>query len=152
MGRGKVIDSASAFHRKIVDFIGDFNKSGEAPTDHALWQYLNVQPSEFEHLSKGLDKGGKPWSHGTKIDNDPEARQVWAERDKREAEDAAKKLVAFREDRLVKQLEESRTTSSNVIFQLKQAKNGGYQDIQTTDTNASVTIKIDGIGGLDAFK
>ena len=73
-------------------------------------------------------------------------------RDKREAEDAVKKLIAYREDRLVKELEKSRTTSSNVIFQLKQPKNGGYQDVQQVDSSAQVTIRIDGIGGLESFK
>lgn len=146
------ITSAAEFHRKIMEFIEQSSEKQYPPTDHALWSFLGVRPSEFDNLSKGKDKDGKPWLHGPTIDNDSEARKMWEERDKRDAEDAIKKLVAYREDRLVRELEKSRTTSSNVIFQLKQPKNGGYQDIQQQDSNASVTIKIDGIGGLEAFK
>lgn len=144
--------TAADFSKHINAFIAESEQKGFAPTDHVLWAYLGVKPSEFEHLSHGKAKDGKPWSHGPKVDNDAEARKIWEERDKREAEDAVKKLIAYREDRLVKELEKSRTTSSNVIFQLKQPKNGGYQDIQQSDSNATVTVKIDGIGGLEAFK
>lgn len=148
----KRIGSAADFHRTIVDFIEDSAQNGYAPTDHALYQFLGLRPSEYEQLSKGKRQDGTSWSHGPAVDNDQEARKIWEERDKREADDAVKKLIAYREDRLVKELEKSRTTSSNVIFQLKQPKNGGYQDIQQTDSSATVTVKIDGIGGLEAFK
>ena len=145
----KQFNSAADFHQKILDFIKVSEKDGTAPTDHALWNYLGVRPSEYEQLSKGRNVDGSAWNHRT---HDPEEVKVWEERDKREAEDATKKLVAYREDRLVRELEKSRTTSSNVIFQLKQPKNGGYQDVQQVEGNSSVTIKVDGIGGLEAFK
>lgn len=146
----KNFSSASDFSRHINGFIADSQTEGYAPTDHMLYQYLGVKPSEFEHLSKGLRPDGSSWYQGGKVNE--EERKVMEERDKTEAEDAVKKLVSYREDRLVRELEKSRTTSSNVIFQLKQTKNGGYQDIQTTDNSSQVTIKVEGIGGLEAFK
>ncbi len=145
----KQINSAADFSKHINGFIELSQAEGFAPTDHALWNYLGVKPSEYEHLAKGRNVDGSAWNHKT---HQPDEVKVWEERDKREAEDATKKLIAYREDRLVKELEKSRTTSSNVIFQLKQPKNGGYQDVQQTESNASVTIKVDGIGGLEAFK
>lgn len=147
--RRKNIANISDFVKHINAFIELSQAEGFAPTDHALWSYLGVKPSEYEYLSKGRNPDGGVWEHRCKTD---EEKKVWEERDKREAEDAVKKLVAYREDRLVKELEKSRTTSSNVIFQLKQPKNGGYQDIQQQQNDSSVTIKIDGIGGLEAFK
>lgn len=146
----KNIQSASDFSKHINGFIEDSIKEGYAPTDHKLYQYLGVKPSEFDNLSKGLRHDGSSWYQG--MGNKEEEGKKRGEEDKREAEDAIKKLVAYREDRLVQELEKSRTTSSNVIFQLKQAKNGGYQDVQTQDATASVTIKVEGIGGLDSFK
>lgn len=145
----KKIASIQDFVKHINAFIELSQEKGFAPTDHALWSYLGVKPSEYDHLSKGRNPDGGVWEHRCKTD---EEQKMWEERDKREADDAVKKLVAYREDRLVKELEKSRTTSSNVIFQLKQPKNGGYQDVQQTESNASVTIKVDGIGGLEAFK
>lgn len=145
----KKIACAADFSRHINDFILKTQKEEIAPTDHALWSYLGVKPSEFEQLAKGKDPMGNPWEHHCKTE---EEEKVERERDKTEADDAMKKLVAYREDRLVKELEKSRTTSSNVIFQLKQPKNGGYQDTIQTDSNSQVTIRIDGIGGLESFK
>ena len=145
----KKLANISDFVKHINAFIELSQAEDFAPTDHALWSYLGVKPSEYDHLSKGRNPDGGVWEHRCKTD---EEKKVWEERDKREAEDAVKKLVAYREDRLVKELEKSRTTSSNVIFQLKQPKNGGYQDIQQQQNDSSVTIKIDGIGGLEAFK
>lgn len=149
MAKKKKIDSAADLHAKVLDFIGVCEESGDAPTDFALWSYLGVRPSEWDNLIKGKNKDGRPWEHCQRTD---EGKKVWEERDKRETEDALKKLTAFREDRLVRQLEASKNANTNAIFQLKQAKNGGYQDVQTTDNNAAITIKIDGIGGLESFK
>ena len=39
------------------------------------------------------------------------------------------------------------------IFQLKQPFNGGYvESTQQVDQGATVTLKIEGVGGVDAFK
>lgn len=146
----KPIASASDFAKHINGFINRMEAEGTAPTDHRLYQYLGVKPSEYDNLCKGLRPDGTAWHHGDGLSEDE--RKVWGERDRVEADDAIKKLVAYREDRLVQELEKSRTTSSNVIFQLKQPKNGGYQDIQATDNTAQVTVKVEGIGGLEAFR
>lgn len=146
----KSIQSAADFSKHINGFIEDSIASGYAPTDHRLYQYLGVKPSEYDHLAKGLRPDGTAWNQGGNMSEDE--RKVCRERDRTEAEDAVKKLVAYREDRLVQELEQSRTTSSNVIFQLKQPKNGGYQDIQQQDNTANVTIKVEGIGGLESFR
>lgn len=149
MGRKRVINSAEEFAGKVLDFIKVCANSDTSPTDYELWQYLGVKPSEWDALSRGQDQDGKPWPSKAK---DEDERRRAEERDKVQAEDAVKKLVAFREDRLVKKLEESKNVNGNTIFLLKQAKNGGYQDTMSQDLSASVTVKVEGVGGLDAFK
>lgn len=149
MGRRKAIRSAEDFAAKVLDFIGVCEVSGQSPTDYELWQFLGVSASEWESLTKGLDRDGKSWPNKARTE---EERKRAEEMDKREAGDAVKKLVAYREDRLVKKLEESKNVNGNTIFLLKQAKNGGYQDTQSQDVAATVTVKIDGVGGLESFR
>ena len=145
----KKIECAEDFHTKILEFIRHCEENDLAPTDFRLWEFLGVTPSEYKHLSDGKDRAGKAWKHRTKTE---EEEKGCLEMDKRAVDDALKRLIAYREDRLVQQLEQSKGANSNAIFQLKQAKNGGYQDIQQADNNATITIKVDGVGGLDAFK
>lgn len=149
MGRQKTIKSAEDFAAKVLDFIGVCEDSGQSPTDYALWQFLGVSASEWDSLSKGLDRDGRAWPNRAKSE---EERKRAEETDKREAGDAVKRLVAYREDRLVKKLEESRNVNGNTIFLLKQAKNGGYQDTQQAEVGGTVTVKIDGVGGLESFR
>lgn len=149
MGRRRQINSAEDFALKVLDFIDVCSDSDTSPTDYELWQFLQVKPSEWEALSRGQDRDGKPWPNKAK---DEEDRKRAEEMDKRQAEDAVKKLVAFREDRLVKKLEESKNVNGNTIFLLKQAKNGGYQDVQSQDMSATVEVRIAGVGGLEAFR
>lgn len=149
MGRKRVISSAEDFALKVLDFIDVCEASGQSPTDYELWQFLQVKPSEWDALCRGQDRDGKPWPNKAK---DEEDRKRAEEMDKRQAEDAVKKLVAFREDRLVKKLEESRNVNGNTIFLLKQQKNGGYQDVQSQDMSATVEVRIAGVGGLEAFR
>ena len=149
MGRYKVIKSAEDFAAKVLDFIGVCESAEQSPTDYELWQFLGVSASEWDNLSKGLDRNGKAWPNRAKSE---EERKRAEEADKREAGDAVKKLVAYREDRLVKRLEESRNVNGNTIFLLKQAKNGGYVDVQKDEVGGAVTVKIDGVGGLESFR
>lgn len=149
MGRRKAITSAADFAAKVLDFIEVCDSAGLSPTDYELWQFLGVSASEWDSLAKGLDRDGKAWSNKA---NSEEERKKAEEKDKREAGDAVKKLVAFREDRLVKRLEESRNVNGNTIFLLKQAKNGGYVDVQKDEVGGTVTVKIDGVGGLESFR
>lgn len=149
MGAKKKIESAADFQVKISEFIRYCEENDTAPTDYLLWNFLGLKPSQFDAWAKYKMPDGKPF--GSEIANEEKRKKV-VEEDKRRVDDAIKSLTAFREDRLVRQLEASRNANTNAIFQLKQAKNGGYQDVQGNDTNASVTIKIDGIGGLEAFK
>lgn len=149
MGRQKTIRSAEDFAAKVLDFIGVCESKEQSPTDYELWQFLGVTASEWDNLSRGLDRDGKAWPNKA-IDED--GRKRAEEMDKRQAGDAVKKLVAYREDRLVKRLEESKNVNGNTIFLLKQAKNGGYQDIQKDEVGGTVTVKIDGVGGLESFR
>ena len=149
MGRQKTIKSAEDFAAKVLDFIGVCESAGQSPTDYELWQFLGVSASEWDSLSKGLDRDGRAWPNKAKSE---EERKRAEETDKREAGDAVKRLVAYREDRLVKRLEESRNVNGNTIFLLKQAKNGGYQDTQQAEVGGTVTVKIDGVGGLESFR
>lgn len=149
MGRRKAITSAEDFAAKVLDFIEVCEDSEQSPTDYALWQFLGASASEWDSLSRGLDRDGKAWPNKAKSE---EERKRAEEMDKRQAGDAVKKLVAYREDRLVKRLEESKNVNGNTIFLLKQAKNGGYQDIQKDEVGGTVTVKIDGVGGLESFR
>ena len=149
MGRQKAIRSAEDFAAKVLDFIGVCEASEQSPTDYALWGFLGVTASEWDNLSRGLDRDGRTWPNKA---NSEEERKKAEEMDKRQAGDAVKKLVAFREDRLVKRLEEAKQVNGNTIFLLKQAKNGGYQDVQQVEAGGSVTVKIDGVGGLESFR
>lgn len=149
MGRQKAIRSAEDFAAKVLDFIGVCESKEQSPTDYALWGFLGVTASEWDNLSRGLDRDGKAWPNKS---NSEEERKKAEEMDRRQAGDAVKKLVAFREDRLVKRLEEAKQVNGNTIFLLKQAKNGGYQDVQQVEAGGSVTVKIDGVGGLESFR
>lgn len=65
-----------------------------------------------------------------------------------------KRLQQFREHRLLTILEHDPKSGTAAIFQLKQTKNGGYTDspINTGDQGATITLRIQGVGGADAFK
>lgn len=145
----KRFTSAEDVRQKILGFISDCNDSGTAPTDYRLYSYLGVRPSQYADLMQGKGLDGRPlWA----IMKTEEATKEAEESAKKALADAAAILTAYREDRLVAKLDQSRQGNPGVIFQLKQPKNGGYTDSVQMDGSATVTIKVDGVGGLEAFK
>ena len=70
-----------------------------------------------------------------------------------EATKSLQNLRQYREHRLLTMLEGDSKKAAAAIFQLKQPFNGGYvESTQQVDQGATVTLKIEGVGGVDAFK
>ena len=128
MANTRKIESAEMLGKHIRYFIAKCENDGLIPSDYELLKFLNVSVATLDRYRAG---------EGTyKGDEEP-----------------LKNLQAYREHRLLRQLEDKNANSAGAIFQLKQAKNGGYTDApQGNDSGATVTLRIEGVGGVEAFK
>lgn len=131
MSRPRSVESAEILDKYIDDFVQKCEKDNIIPSDYELLGFLNISASTLERFQRGGKEGETYHGYDAPF----------------------KKLKAYREHRLLRQLEASRGNNTAAIFQLKQAKNGGYTDNPiTTGEQATITLKIDGVGGVDAFK
>ncbi len=62
--------------------------------------------------------------------------------------DALKKLIAYREHRLLQRMQDNPREASGCIFTLKQARSGGYVDRQQVAGNGEIEVVVK----LDTFK
>jgi hypothetical protein len=62
--------------------------------------------------------------------------------------DALKRLIAFREHRLLQRMQDNPRETSGCIFTLKQARSGGYIDRQQVAGNGEIEVVVK----LDTFK
>lgn len=127
MANTRKIDSPEMLDKHIKNFIEFCNETGEIPSDYALCKFLSVSASTLDRYKAG---------EGTYKGYD----------------EPLKNLRKFREHRLLAMLEGNPKLSAAAIFQLKQPFNGGYQENQAIDHSATVTLKIEGVGGEEAFK
>lgn len=127
MANTRKIDSAEMLDKHIKDFTEWCTKNGEIPSDYNLCKFLSVSAYMLEQFKKGEGKY--------------EGFQI-----------PLKTLQKFREHRLLDMLESNPRLSAAAIFQLKQPFNGGYQESQAVDQSATITLKIEGVGGVEAFK
>ena len=97
-----------------------------------MCKFLQVSPATLERYGRGGEKGDTYYGYDAPL----------------------KRLQQFREHRLLTMLEHDPKAGTAAIFQLKQTKNGGYTDspINTGDQGATITLRIQGVGGADAFK
>lgn len=137
MARPKKIETVEELDKHIDNFIEMCEKRGIIPSDWELMKFLNVSATTLEtyenegHNEEDREKGTyKGYSQ------------------------PIKKLIKYRESRLLKQLETTKGNNTAAIFQLKQKKNGGYVDIPTDAGNnsATLTLRVEGVGGMEAFK
>lgn len=136
MGAPRKIESAEMLDKHIDNFIAMCEEHGEIPSDHALCKFLSVSPTTLEcYINEGRTEEER--ERGTyKGYSVP-----------------MKKLVNYREHRLLRMIESSKGNNAGAIFQLKQKKNGGYTDAPVQqESNASITLKIEGVGGVEAFQ
>lgn len=133
MSKPRKVQSAEILDKYMDDFIQMCEREGMIPSDYELMRFLSVSPTTLDVYRKGGEKASDAY-YGYQA--------------------PFKKLTLYRENRLLKQLEKSKGNNTAAIFQLKQAKNGGYTDnpITTGEQGATLTIKVEGVGGLDAFK
>lgn len=127
MANTRKIDSAEMLDKHIKDFTEWCTKNGEIPSDYNLCKFLSVSASTLDRYKAG---------EGTYKGYD----------------EPLKNLKKFREHRLLAMLEGNPKLSAAAIFQLKQPFNGGYQESQAVDQSATITLKIEGVGGVEAFK
>lgn len=127
MANTRKIDSAEMLDKHIKDFTEWCTKNGEIPSDYNLCKFLSVSASTLDRYKAG---------EGTYKGYD----------------EPLKTLKKFREHRLLTMLEGNPKLSAAAIFQLKQPFNGGYQESQAIDQSATITLKIEGVGGVEAFK
>lgn len=132
MANKKKIDSPQKLDIFITQFIEKCQKEELIPTDFELCKFLQVSPATLERYGRGGEKGDTYHGYDAPL----------------------KRLQQFREHRLLTMLEHDPKAGTAAIFQLKQSKNGGYTDspINTGDQGATITLKIQGVGGADAFK
>lgn len=136
MGAQRKIETPEMLEKHINDFIDKCEQNGEIPSDYALCKFLSVSPTTLEcYINEGRteEEREKGTYKGYSV--------------------PMKKLIHYREHRLLRMLEASRGNHSGAIFQLKQKKNGGYTDAPVQqESNASITLKIEGVGGVEAFQ
>lgn len=132
MANARKFDSPEKLDRHIRDFIRFCSENDEIPSDYMLCKFLMISPSTLERFRRGEEAGDTYKGFDAPL----------------------KRLQQFREHRLLTMLERDPKAGTAAIFQLKQSKNGGYTDspINTGDQGATITLKIQGVGGADAFK
>lgn len=136
MGAQRKIETPEMLEKHINDFIAKCEETGEIPSDYALCKFLSISPTTLDRFKyEGIDEEER--KRGTyKGYSMP-----------------LKKLKLFREHRLLGRLEASNGKDTGAMFQLKQEKNGGYTDAPVQqESNASITLKIEGVGGVEAFQ
>jgi hypothetical protein len=127
--------------RKVTDqeqlefYINEVIKRCESehmkPSDYNLCKFLSISQSTLDRYYRG----GK------------EAKTYEG------FDDVLKTLISYREHYYSSMLDQKGTNVAGAIIQLKQPKNGGYTDVPAISSGgATLTLKIDGVGGLDAFK
>lgn len=132
MPKLKTVKDSQTLDAFMEDFIRMCEKEDKIPSDWALQKFLCVSPATLDRYRRG----GKEETDTYYGYDEP-----------------FKKLLAYREHRLLRQLEQSKGNNTAAIFQLKQAKNGGYTDNPiVTGEQATLTLKIEGVGGIEAFK
>lgn len=137
MARPKKIESPKELDRHIDNFIEMCEKQGVIPSDWELMKFLDVSVTTLETFEK---------EGHTEEEREKGTYKGYSQ--------PLKKLVKYRESRLLKQLETTKGNNTAAIFQLKQKKNGGYVDIptDTSTANSTLILKIEGVGGVEAFK
>ena len=131
MANTRKIESAEMLDKHIKEFIKYCENSSVIPSDWELCKFLNISPSLLSNYQRGEEAGETYKGYNVPL----------------------KRLQQFREHRLLELLERDPKASTAAIFQLKQQKNGGYTDApQAGDSSATVTLRIEGVGGVEAFK
>lgn len=131
MANRKRIESPDKLDKFITEFIDKCRATGMIPSDYELCRFLQISPSTLDAYWRDGEEGST--YHGYSI--------------------PLKKLQQFREHRLLDMLEREPKSSTAAIFQLKQIKNGGYTDSPlNAGEGATITLKIQGVGGAEAFK
>ena len=120
---------------KFITYLDEFIKTCEQehlkPSDYNLCKFLSVSQSTLDRYYKG-EKAGETYKG---------------------FDEALKTLISYREHYYSSMLDQKGSNVAGAIIQLKQPKNGGYTDVPAiTSGGATLTLKIDGVGGLDAFK
>jgi hypothetical protein len=141
MANRRKIRDGDELARQIDEFVNWCEEYNEIPSDYNFAKYLDISDYQLQKMYQG---GGEPI-----VDR--------AGRFKRDVQynsfpEALKKLSTYREHRLLIQMESNPKMVTSAIFQLKQAKNGGYTDSPLDNSGgATITLKIEGVGGAEAF-
>ena len=131
MANKRKVTDLNKFEFYIEEFINDCETKSIKPSDHNLRIFLNVSQSTLDRYYRG-EKAGETY---------------------RGFDEALKTLISYREHYYSSMLDQKGSNVAGAIIQLKQPKNGGYTDVPAiTSGGATLTLKIDGVGGLDAFK
>lgn len=128
MAQTRKVESAEKLMKYIDDFIKFCEENGEIPSNYNLCKFLSVSAATLSRYEAG--------------DGNYKGYDI-----------PFKNLRQYREHRLLTMLEGDSKKAAAAIFQLKQPFNGGYvESTQQVDQGATVTLKIEGVGGVDAFK
>lgn len=128
MPNTRKIENPEMLEFHIKKFIHHCENTGEIPSNYNLCKFLSISASTLERYERG---------EGTYKGYDA----------------PLKNLRQFREHRLLSMLEGDPKRAAAAIFQLKQSFNGGYTESPISqDAGATVTLKIEGVGGAEAFK
>lgn len=131
MSKPRKVTDLDAFTKYIQEFIKTCEQEHLKPSDYNLCKFLSVSQSTLDRYYKG-EKAGKAYTG---------------------FDDVLKNVISYREHYYSSMLDQKGTNVAGAIIQLKQPKNGGYTDVPAiTSGGATLTLKIDGVGGLDAFK
>lgn len=128
MAQTRKVESAEKLMKYMDDFIKYCEENEQIPSNYNLCKFLSISAATLDRYERG---------EGTY----------------KGYEVPFKNLRQYREHRLLSMLEGDPKRAAAAIFQLKQSFNGGYTESPIAqDAGATVTLKIEGVGGAEAFK
>jgi hypothetical protein len=121
----KKYPTGAAFEKAVNAFLSECNASNTFPSEPAMLLYLDISDDTLRNYEKDKDKTYSA---------------------------AIKKAQIERERWLSEKLITDRYGTSAAIFLLKQAKNGGYRDVQETSGAMNITLNLPGMSGSNFGK
>lgn len=145
MGKQRKVADLKTFEKYIKDFINRCENEDLKPSDYNLRKFLGVSQSTLDRYYKGDKATGV-----AKVKDKRTGEMVCAYHG---YDEVLKDLISYREHYYSTMLDQRGANVAGAIIQLKQPKNGGYTDAPiVAQGSATLTLKVEGVGGMDAFK
>lgn len=145
MGKQRKVSDLKTFEKYIKDFINRCETEDMKPSDYNLRKFLGISQSTLDRYYRGDKATGVAKVRDRKTGEMVNAYHGYDE--------VLKDLISYREHYYATMLDQRGANVAGAIIQLKQLKNGGYTDSPVAvQGNATLTLRVEGVGGMDAFK